>query len=132
MDLLEKDGRGLNLTFEVREGISKHSKGRGEILSQDPEDRALTLEGQVVRVADIIAYINHDIDDAIRGEIISIGDIPRSCLDCLGETHSKRINTMVNDIILETRKIEQGPAFHHGGGPDLHPQASRFSLGPGL
>ena len=108
VDLLEKDGMGLNLTFEVREGILKHSKGRGEIFNQDPEDRALTLEGQVVRVADIIAYINHDIDDAIRGEIISIGDIPRSCLDCLGETHSKRINTMVNDIILETRKIDKG------------------------
>jgi dGTPase len=108
VDLLEKDGQGLNLTFEVREGISKHSKGRGEIFNQDPEDTALTLEGQVVRVADIIAYINHDIDDAIRGEIISIGDIPRSCLDCLGETHSKRINTMVNDIILETRKIDKG------------------------
>ncbi len=108
VDLLEKDGQGLNLTFEVREGISKHSKGRGEILSQDPEDTASTLEGQVVRVADIIAYINHDIDDAIRGEIISRGDIPRSCLDCLGETHSKRINTMVNDIILETRKTDKG------------------------
>jgi dGTPase len=108
VDLLEKDGRGLNLTFEVREGVSKHSKGRGEIFSQDPEDTSVTLEGQIVRIADIIAYINHDIDDAIRGEIISIRDIPRSCLDCLGETHSKRINTMVNDIILETRKREKG------------------------
>jgi dGTPase len=108
VDLLEKDGRGLNLTFEVREGISKHSKGRGEIFSQDPEDTSVTLEAQIVRIADIIAYINHDIDDAIRGEIISIGDIPRSCLDCLGETHSERINTMVNDIILETRKRVDG------------------------
>lgn len=102
VDLLEKDGRGLNLTFEVRDGISKHSKGRGEILCEDPAGRAVTLEGQVVRIADIIAYINHDIDDAIRGGVISQSDIPRDCLKRLGDTHSKRINTMVNDIITET------------------------------
>lgn len=108
LDLLEKDGQGLNLTFEVRDGISKHSKGRGEILGQDHEEMASTLEGQVVRVADIIAYINHDIDDAIRGGVISRGDIPGTCLNGLGETHSKRINTMVSDIISETRKTGGG------------------------
>lgn len=108
VDLLEKDGRGLNLTLEVRDGISKHSKGRGEIFPQDLEDRASTLEGQVVRIADIIAYINHDIDDAIRGGVISLKDIPGDCLTRLGETHSKRINTMVNDIISETRRMNQG------------------------
>jgi len=108
VDLLEKEGKGLNLTFEVRDGISKHSKGRGEILCRDPEEMALTLEGQVVRIADIIAYINHDVDDAIRAGIISPVDIPTSCLNCLGETHSKRINTMVNDIISETRRMNEG------------------------
>ncbi len=102
VDLLEKDGKGLNLTFEVRDGILKHTKGKGEILCEDPEAMAFTREGQVVRIADIIAYINHDIDDAIRGEVISSGDIPDHCLNCLGDTHSKRINTMVNDIIQET------------------------------
>ena len=102
VDLLEKEGKGLNLTFEVRDGIQKHSKGRGEILCDDREEMAATLEGQVVRIADIIAYINHDIDDAIRGGVISGDDIPRACLKCLGDSHSKRINTMVNDIILET------------------------------
>jgi len=102
VDLLEKDGKGLNLTFEVRDGILKHTKGKGEILCEDPEAMAFTLEGQVVRIADIIAYINHDIDDAIRGEVISPSDIPSECLKCLGDTHSKRINTMVNDIIQET------------------------------
>ncbi|OGP55478.1 MAG: deoxyguanosinetriphosphate triphosphohydrolase [Deltaproteobacteria bacterium RBG_13_52_11b] len=102
VDRLEKEGRGLNLTFEVRDGILKHSKGRGEILCDDPEEMAATLEGQVVRIADIIAYINHDIDDAIRGGVISQNDIPKGCLTCLGDSHSKRINTMVNDIILET------------------------------
>lgn len=108
VDFLEKEGKGLNLTFEVRDGISKHSKGRGEILCPDPEEMALTLEGQVVRIADIIAYINHDVDDAIRAGIISPVDIPTSCLNCLGETHSKRINTMVNDIISETRRMNEG------------------------
>ena len=108
VDLLEKDGQGLNLTLEVRDGISKHSKGRGEIFPQALEDKASTLEGQVVRIADIIAYINHDIDDAIRGGVISLKDIPGDCLKRLGETHSKRINTMVNDIISETRRMNQG------------------------
>ncbi len=67
VDYLERDGQGLNLTSEVREGILKHTKGRGEILSEDPSEMASTLEGQVVRIADIIAYVNHDLDDALRG-----------------------------------------------------------------
>ena len=102
VDLLEKDGKGLNLTSEVRDGILKHSKGKGEILCEDAETMAFTREGQVVRIADIIAYINHDIDDAIRGGIISSNDIPDDCLRCLGDSHSKRINTMVDDIVRET------------------------------
>ena len=108
VDLLEKDGKGLNLTFEVRDGILKHTKGKGEILCEDPEAMALTIEGRVVRIADIIAYINHDIDDAIRGEVISPRDIPADCLRCLGDTHSKRINSMVNDIIRETLRSKEG------------------------
>ncbi len=102
VDLLEKEGQGLNLTFEVRDGILKHTKGKGEILCEDPSAMAETLEGQVVRIADIIAYINHDIDDAIRGGVISQDDIPKDCVAILGETHSKRINRMVNDIIHKT------------------------------
>jgi dGTPase len=108
VELLEKDGKGLNLTFEVRDGILKHSKGRGEVLCEDPSEMASTLEGQIVRVADIIAYINHDIDDAIRGGVISQRDIPKDCLDRLGDTHSKRINRMVSDIILETLRVGGG------------------------
>lgn len=108
VDLLEKEGRGLNLTFEVRDGILKHSKGKGEILCEDPCGMASTLEGQVVRIADIIAYINHDIDDAIRGGVISPNDIPPGCLSRLGDTHSKRINTMVHDIIHETLRSGGG------------------------
>ena len=108
VDLLEKDGKGLNLTFEVRDGILKHTKGKGEILCEDPEAMASTLEGQVVRIADIIAYINHDIDDAIRAGVISPNNIPGDCLKCLGDTHSKRINTMVTDIIQETLRSGKG------------------------
>jgi dGTPase len=108
VDLLERDGKGLNLTLEVRDGILKHSKGRGEILFEDSTCMALTLEGQVVRIADIIAYINHDIDDALRGGVISQNDIPIDCLKRLGDTHSKRINTMVNDIVAETLRVGNG------------------------
>ncbi len=108
VDLLEKDGKGLNLTFEVREGILKHTKGKGEILCEDPDAMASTLEGQVVRIADIIAYTNHDIDDAIRGGVISPDDIPGHILKCLGDTHSRRINTMVNDMIQETLRAGNG------------------------
>jgi len=108
VDLLEKDGRGLNLTQEVRDGILKHSKGKGEILCEDEAEMAMTLEGQVVRIADIIAYVNHDIDDAIRGGVISQDDVPRGCQKRLGDTHAKRINTMVNDIVLETLRAGGG------------------------
>jgi dGTPase len=69
---------------------------------------AMTLEGQVVRIADIIAYVNHDIDDAIRGGVISQDDVPKECRKRLGDTHAKRINTMVNDIVLETLRAGGG------------------------
>ncbi|MCX8116530.1 MAG: deoxyguanosinetriphosphate triphosphohydrolase [Desulfobacterota bacterium] len=108
VDLLEKDGKGLNLTFEVRDGILKHSKGKGEILCEDQASMASTLEGQVVRLADMIAYINHDIDDAIRGGVISLEDLPEPCLRRLGRTHSERINTMVQDIVRESLRVGGG------------------------
>jgi dGTPase len=105
VDTLEKDGKGLNLTFEVRDGILKHSIGEGEIIPVKKEERAETLEGRVVRVSDIVAYVNHDIDDAIRAGVLKAGDIPRVILKVLGETHSRRINTMVSDIIRETKRV---------------------------
>jgi len=98
VEYLEKGGKGLNLTWEVREGILKHSKVRESILAKG-WGIASTLEGQVVKIADSIAYINHDIDDAIRAGIITERDIPSSIISVLGETHSQRINTMVCDII---------------------------------
>jgi dGTPase len=85
----EKGKTGLNLTYEVREGILKHT---GKILSS-------TLEGKILKYADRIAYINHDIDDAIRAGIIKQEDLPKECVEALGFSHGERINTMIIDII---------------------------------
>ncbi|MCD6532820.1 MAG: deoxyguanosinetriphosphate triphosphohydrolase [Deltaproteobacteria bacterium] len=104
VDIIEKEGRGLNLSFEVRDGIIKHSKGKGPILSPDLEHTAITLEGQIVRLADIIAYVNHDLDDAIRAQTIKAEQIPKECNQILGDSHTRRINTMVTNIIDESRK----------------------------
>ncbi len=92
VDILENDGAGLNLTYEVRMGILCHT---GETLPQ-------TLEGQIIRCADRIAYVNHDIDDAMRAGILSNDDIPASILDVLGRVHKERINTLVCDCILNS------------------------------
>jgi len=103
VDLLENDGRGLNLTWEVRDGIVNHSKTRVEVLGQD-WGKVGTLEGEVCKIADIVAYINHDIGDAIRAGIITEGDLPLSAIKVLGLSHSQRINTMVCDIIDFSRE----------------------------
>ncbi len=99
VEKLEYEGKGLNLTVEVRDGIFKHSKGRGEILESSKEDKPLTLEGEVVRVSDIIAYVNHDIDDAIRAQVLKESDIPASLIKTLGEWHAARIDRMVEDVV---------------------------------
>ncbi len=93
----------LNLTVEVRDGILKHSKGeKGELLRKRPKARALTLEGDIVRISDIIAYVNHDIDDGIRAGIIREDDIPADIRTTLGKTKSSRIDRMVRDVIDAT------------------------------
>ena len=103
VEKLENDGRGLNLTVEVRDGILKHSKGeKGELLRTRPKSRALTLEGDIIRISDIIAYVNHDIDDGIRAGIISENEIPKEIRSTLGATGSKRIDRMVRDVISAT------------------------------
>jgi dGTPase len=104
VDLLENDGRGLNLTWEVRDGIARHSKGKeGSPVGVEPSRRAATLEGQIMRVADLIAYVNHDIDDAIRAGMITDMDLPEGPVDVLGATSSARIARMVKDVVLETQ-----------------------------
>lgn len=103
VDVLERNGRGLNLTYEVRMGIVHHT---GE---QWPE----TWEGQIVRRSDQIAYVNHDIDDAIRAGILTDGDIPDNVSAVLGHNHSDRIDTLVCDAIVTSReagKITLSPA----------------------
>ncbi len=106
VDRLEKDGRGLNLTYEVRNGIVTHSKGKGEIIPSDRSGLAETLEGQVVRVSDIIAYINHDLDDAIRAGVIKRTEIPGEVTHVIGSEYSRRIDTMVKDVIFSTIEID--------------------------
>ncbi|HDT14431.1 MAG TPA: deoxyguanosinetriphosphate triphosphohydrolase, partial [Candidatus Aminicenantes bacterium] len=102
VDILEKKGRGLNLTHEVRDGILKHSKGRMEILPEDMAEMPSTKEGQLVRVADIIAYVNHDLDDAIRAGILDEESIPNDIHNLLGRSNSARIGAMVRDLITNT------------------------------
>lgn len=89
VEKLEKDGAGLNLTVEVRDGILNHAG----------ENKAATLEGRIIKFADRIAYINHDIDDACRAGIMTIDDIPEDILKVVGRGHSERINTMVTAVI---------------------------------
>jgi len=104
VDVLENDGRGLNLTWEVRDGIGRHSKGKdGSPVGMDPSKRAATLEGQVMRVADLIAYVNHDIDDAVRASVLRESDLPADATRVLGATSSARIARMVKDVVMETQ-----------------------------
>lgn len=98
VEILEKDGQGLNLTYVVREGIYMHSKTRRDITATG-WGVASTLEGQIIKIADSVAYINHDIDDAIRAGILADSDLPGDVIATLGATHSERINTMVCDLI---------------------------------
>jgi len=97
VERLERDGRGLNLTLEVIDGIRSHSKGLGPIVAP-----AATLEAQIVRLSDLVAYINHDIDDAMRAGVITPADLPPGPIGRVGRTHGDRIGTMVGDIIDET------------------------------
>ncbi|MBW1941128.1 MAG: deoxyguanosinetriphosphate triphosphohydrolase [Deltaproteobacteria bacterium] len=112
VDVLEKNGKGLNLTYEVRDGILKHSKGFGSILSDDPAEMPCTIEGKVVRVADIMAYLNHDLDDAIRSGVITEKQVPESCSKILGHTHSERITTMIKDVIFSSEISDNEFCLH--------------------
>jgi dGTPase len=103
VDLLENDGRGLNLTWEVRDGIAKHSKGKsGAPVGMSDALRASTVEGQIIRIADLIAYVNHDIDDATRAGLLRAEDLPREPVRLLGGSSSARIAALVKDVVTET------------------------------
>ena len=108
VDLLEKDGEGLNLTNDVRDGILRHSKPRASIegaVSGHPS----TLEGTVIKVVDSIAYMNHDLDDALRAGMLKESDIPRHLSDQLGSHHATRINTLILNLISESR-LDESPS----------------------
>jgi dGTPase len=108
VDHLENNGAGLNLTWEVRDGIVNHSKTRIiEILGEN-WGRSGTLEGEVCKIADVVAYINHDIADAIRAGIIVEDDLPATATELLGHSRAERINTMVCDIIENSWAIREG------------------------
>src|SRR5215472_12327060 len=103
VDLIENDGRGLNLTWEVRDGIAKHSKGKsGAPVGMTPSLRSATIEGQIMRVADLIAYVNHDIDDSTRAGLLKPEDLPVGPVEVLGASSSARIGTLVKDVVTET------------------------------
>jgi dGTPase len=103
VDVIERDGRGLNLTWEVRDGIARHSKGKeGSPIGGDEGHRAATLEGQIARLGDLIAYVNHDIDDAIRAGMLTEAALPARPVAVLGCTPSARIGAMVKDVVFET------------------------------
>jgi dGTPase len=107
VEVLERDGRGLNLSVEVRDGILKHSKGKGHIISDNANLMAMTLEGQIVRISDIVAYVNHDLDDAVRGRVVNPAAVPAGILAVLGATHSDRVARMVNDMVSSSRLEEK-------------------------
>ncbi len=107
VDVLEKDGEGLNLTHEVRDGILHHSKGTGPIVPLEGRGIPQTMEGMVVRVSDIIAYLNHDLDDALRARIITMDDVPPIARERIGEKYSARVNNMVVDVIEETARRDE-------------------------
>ena len=98
VEVLERDGRGLNLTYAVREGIYLHSKARRDIMTT-AWGTARTLEGQIIKICDSVAYINHDIDDALRAGVLRQEDLPADALAVLGASHGGRLNSMVGDLI---------------------------------
>jgi dGTPase len=109
VDVLERDGRGLNLTDQVRDGILRHT---------GPEKPA-TLEGAVVRIVDRVAYINHDIDDAVRAGIISDGDLPAEEIGLLGASGSERVDTLVRDMVERSREAGEIAQSEEVGGAML-------------
>ncbi len=103
VEVLEQGGDGLNLTWEVRQGIATHSKGKhGLPINLPVSERAPTLEAQIARVADIIAYVNHDIDDAVRAGVLDPATLPAGPVAVLGTTSSARIGSMVTDVVEQS------------------------------
>src|SRR5437870_4490671 len=132
LEVLEKNGQGLNLTWETRESIAKHSKARDSIASAGWGTPTL-LEGQILKVADAVAYLNHDIGDAIRAGILVEEDLPKTSRAVLGTRHAQRIDMMVNDIVTSSwesaladdNSLGQTPAGYERTLDELEERASR-------
>jgi dGTPase len=123
VERLEREGRGLNLTWEVRDGILKHTG----------DEEPATLEGKIVRIVDRVAYINHDIDDAIRAGLLAARELPREEIRILGETGSRRIDTLVHDLVEESARAGDIVQSEEIGGAMLALRAFMFErvyLGP--
>jgi dGTPase len=121
VDVLEKDGAGLNLTAEVRDGILRHSKGRGSVLLGG-SSHALTLEAEIVRLADIVAYVNHDLDDALRAGLFTEAEVPEDLHRTLGRSHSGRLTTLIGDVI-------RASDLDHGGHIEMTREVHEALLG---
>ena len=125
IDLVEKKGVGLNLTVECRDAVLHHSKPRGEFLDSAELDR-LTLEAQVVRVADAIAYLNHDIGDALRAGLLVEEELPSEAREVLGTRHAQRVGSMVRDVVEASWACSGG-----GDGASSSPsQRPRLTMSP--
>ncbi len=104
VEYLEKNGEGLNLTHEVKQGIRSHSKPKGDLMAK-AEGESISLEAQIVRISDAIAYLNHDIGDAIRAGMLDEMELPKKCRIILGAKHSERIDTLVKDIVSSSWEV---------------------------
>jgi dGTPase len=123
VEVLERDGRGLNLTEQVRDGILNHTG----------PNKPATLEGRIVKLVDRVAYINHDIDDALRAGVLHAGDLPAAQIELLGETGSARIDTLVRDIVEQSRSAGEIVQSEEVGGAMLRLRKFMFDhvyLGP--
>ena len=108
VDVLENSGDGLNLSWEVRDGIVSHSKSSTSMLAEWPT--LSSIEAEVVRISDVVAYVNHDLDDALRAGAIALRDVPGHIIEALGDTRSQRINTMVSDVLVTSWNVRSGKA----------------------
>ena len=129
VDHLENDGQGLNLMYETREGILMHSKTR-ESVAAEGWGIASTLEGQIVKLADSMAYLNHDFQDAIRAGVLTNNDLPREVSDVLGTDHSARIRTLVEDCTIASWDAAQDPVAEPTSAADLTTAPPRITLNP--
>ncbi len=102
LTVLELEGKGLNLTLDTIEGIAAHSKGAEDTGASLAPTATCSLEAMVLRISDRIAYLNHDLDDCLRSGLLRLDDVPRECIEVLGERHSDRVGTMVEDVIARS------------------------------